>query len=425
MTATLAPDLPGIALAGEVAGPRPDVLRAEGALLLRDVVPGRTRTWVEHRAGLGPVPELDLHTLAALAEVADLRGYGGAGFPTAVKLRSVRGSRAPLVVVNATEGEHASAKDGVLLRHVPHLVLDGALAAAHALGAAGVVVRLAADRPDLPHVVRAAAAERGLPTGAVRVSVGPATFAAGESSAVVNGLSGRPAVPAPLGRPPYTPSRLPARRQPVFLSNVETFARLARVARGLPADSALVTVSGAVGYAGVVELPPAARVDDAVEAVGGVRGPVSTLVTGGWHGRWLAWSGDARSAPLTRAGLAAVGARWGAGVLVLISSAHCPLAVVAAVARALAAGSTGQCGPCRSGLPQVAGALTGLAARTGPVVPVPGSLDRHLDALDGRGLCAHPTASVAALRSALDRVAADLAAHASGRCVALVEHAQR
>ena len=416
--------LPGVRVPGDARQPRPDVLLASGSLLLAGVEPGRRRTWLtwsEHVSRHGAPPTPDLATLARRADAAGLRGYGGAAFPTAVKLRAMAGGRAPLVIVNGMEGEHASAKDGVLLRHAPHLVLDGALAAARALGAEGVTVRLAEDRPDLVDAVRAAAAERD-ESRIVTVSVGPAAFAAGEATAVINGVVGRPALPSPLGRPPLAPAGnralawVPGARRPALVSNVETFARLALVARGQTADSALFTLSGAVARCGVLELPAGSTLRDAVAAAGGLTEPVATVVTGGWHGRWVPWSA-AQDAVLSRAGLDQVGGRWGAGVFVLLAESLCPVAALAAVAQTLAEGSSGQCGPCRVGLPQIASDLADVCAG-GSGRLARDELRMSMDSLRGRGLCAHPTAAVDALSSALDSVAEDLSAHAAGTCTA-------
>lgn len=91
-----------------------------------------------HRRYHRPLPRLSLSELVALAEEVDLRGRGGAAFPFARKLKAVadaavsRDTR-PVVVINATEGEPASAKDKALLARTPNLVLSGAVLTARAL----------------------------------------------------------------------------------------------------------------------------------------------------------------------------------------------------------------------------------------------------------------------------------------------------
>jgi len=83
-----------------------------------------------------------------LVERAGLRGRGGAGFPTAVKMRTVaKGRGRPVVLANGTEGEPASYKDKLLLTHQPHRVLDGALLAAAAVGAGRVVIGVEESAP--------------------------------------------------------------------------------------------------------------------------------------------------------------------------------------------------------------------------------------------------------------------------------------
>ncbi len=106
---------------------------------------GGAPTLEEHADRVGPLPGLGSAAsgrwLLDEVERSGLRGRGGAGFPTSVKLAAVAEGRGRKVVVaNGTEGEPASRKDAALLARAPHLVLDGALAAANAIGADEVIV---------------------------------------------------------------------------------------------------------------------------------------------------------------------------------------------------------------------------------------------------------------------------------------------
>src|SRR5690348_7621728 len=106
-------------------------------------------SWVslgEHRRRAGPIPlakrgpRIDI--IDAVAH-AGLRGKGGGAFPTARKMEAVAaGPGRAVVVVNGAEGEPASRKDKFLLTRAPHLVIDGALVAAAAVGGREVIVCL-------------------------------------------------------------------------------------------------------------------------------------------------------------------------------------------------------------------------------------------------------------------------------------------
>ncbi len=395
--------LPGVAVGSRPPGPLPRVLLAPGSLLLIGAVPGQPTSLSEHRSTWGPQPGLALPDLIRVAELAGIVGAGGAQFPFARKLASLGTMPVWAVVVNGSEGESASGKDGVLLTHVPHLVLDGAVAAGHALGGARVVVRVSQDRPDLAAALAQAVAERP-DGGRIEVSIGPARFAAGEASAVIRALRGGPALPGDLGRPPQVRVGLRRRREAVLLSNVETFARLAVATREIRSQSALLSLSGAVPRPGVLEVERAETLGGVLALAGGPVGHPRLLVTGGWHGRWLAWDARAAGTALDPRSLGDAGGRWGAGAFIWVPEEITGLQALAAVAGTLAAGSAGQCGPCARGLPELAVLLARTAA--GTRLPDRAAVEAAARDIEGRGLCAHPSAAIAAVRSALDLLGA-------------------
>ncbi|MCU1656464.1 MAG: NADH:ubiquinone oxidoreductase, NADH-binding subunit [Pseudonocardiales bacterium] len=340
----------------------------------------------------GPLPAADLGRLLGLLDASGLTGRGGAGFPLAAKLRALRGQR-PTVVVNGSESEPASVKDRVLLRRTPHLVLDGALAVAVALR--GRRVTVAVHDAAAAAAVRTAAAQR--PDGnRVRVELVSGGFVAGEARALVRALDGGPALPP--GR------REHATDHGVLLANAETFAQLAvliRLGRHRFADTGtrtepgttLLTVGGAVGRPGVVELPlgtPLGIVLAAAQA-----GQPRLVVAGGYHG---SWHPAVPAIELSRSGLAAAGGTLGAGVLLVLDDSTCALGELARVTAWLAAESAGQCGPCRFGLPALARDVQALCQGH------PGAAEialRHARAVDGRGACRHPDGTARFVTSAL------------------------
>ena len=107
----------------------------------------------------GPLPQVPAHQLIEEVERSGLRGRGGADFPTARKLRAVaERRRVGPVIVNGSETEPASAKDRLLLARLPHLVLDGAVLAAGAVGARQVIVKVGANATDAVSALEGAVA---------------------------------------------------------------------------------------------------------------------------------------------------------------------------------------------------------------------------------------------------------------------------
>jgi NADH:ubiquinone oxidoreductase subunit F (NADH-binding) len=149
-----------------------------------------------------------------------------------------------------------------------------------------------------------------------------------------------------------------------------------------------------------VELPDSAPVAGLAIAAGGLVGAPAVLIAGGWHGRWVPWDALTAGTELTRDALSELGGRWGAGAFVWIPEDVLAWDVLTAIAGELAEGTAGQCGPCWRGLPAVAEAIAGAADGTAGRDEVEGLMAQ----VDGRGICAHPSAAVAALRSALDLI---------------------
>ncbi len=373
-------------------------------------------TLTAHRGTYGPLPSpLDL---ARLVERAGLSGRGGAGFPTGRKIRTVAEKGHGIVVANASEGEPASAKDRTLLALAPHLVLDGLALVADAVQARSAY--LVTGRADIADRVRAALAERG--DRRVRVVEVADRFLSGEESALVNRLNGRAPVPSDRTVRVYERG---VRRRPTVVSNVETLAHVALIARFGPAwfralgteeqpGTFLASVSGITTDPAVYELAYGTTVGDVLRAAGTAPAGVQAVLVGGFHGAWLP-ARELDRLRLTRSDLQPYGAAVGAGVLVALGHDRCGLVESARIARYLAGEVAGQCGPCVNGLPRMADALTDLAH---------GRLRRGLTAevarlrglVQGRGACSHPDGTARFVASAMRVFADEVDVHLDGGC---------
>lgn len=369
-----------------------------------------------HLDRLGSPPHLGAG-LIELVGRAGLTGRGGAGFPTARKLEAVASRRGRKVVVaNGTEGEPLSHKDKTLLVRSPHLVLDGLDLAAAAVGAGRRIICIERGSPEVYSAIRHALAERR--DDGVEVVLTPHRYLSGQESALVDLVDGGP------GRPTLSrPFEQGVAGRPTLVDNVETLAHVALIARfgpdwyrqaGTPSDpgTALVTVGGAVGHAGVYEVPYGTSVSRLLRHAGSVE-PRGVLM-GGYYGRWI--PGQAvEKVSLDRAALAAHGAGVGCGVIAVIGEDSCAVAELARVAAWYAASSAGQCGACTWGLRDLAGATQAVhAGGSGPTATA--DIRRWSAMIAGRGACRLPDGAIAFLQSGIDVFAAEVADHHSGRC---------
>lgn len=391
---------------------------------------GPAESLADHTARLGPLPLATAsRTLIPALEATGLLGRGGAGFPVGRKWRAIAERPSPaaaVVVVNGAEGEPASAKDRVLMEQRPHLVLDGAILAADAVGADEIVVYVGREHTDAVRVMSGAVAERAAGIRPrLRLVEAPIGYVAGEATAVVHYLNSRDA------RPTTTPPRMSERGvdgRPTLVQNVESLAHVALIARFGPdwyrsagratsRGTALVTLSGPVRQPGVKEIELGVTLGDLVAESGGVTASVGAVMLGGYFGTWArpetAWPVALDPAVMKEQGLA-----FGCGIIGLLPANECGVAASARVLGFLAQGSAGQCGPCLHGLGAIAEAIDRLAVGRAKDDDLD-NLHRWAEMVAGRGACRHPDGAVQHLTSALDVFADDFESHLDRRhCLA-------
>jgi NADH:ubiquinone oxidoreductase subunit F (NADH-binding) len=422
-------------LRGSAAAAAP-VTRIQGLPRLLAGLSQEPMSWTEHRRQHGELPDssrsrsgLPDPLLGELRQ-SGLRGRGGGGFPLDRKLQAIaEAGGTPIVLVNANEGEPMSVKDRMLLASVPHLVLDGALALAAALHTSDVVIAIDEGFADAIDALQHALSERTDIDAAGRPSpqlvAVPTGYVSGQETSVVQFINR--GVLRPLTQPPRVTERGIAKR-PTLVSNVETLAHVALIARhGAdwfreigPDDepgSALVTFSGGVVHPGVYEIEHGSHLGGLIEAAGGFTETPRAFLFGGYAGTWV----DGRNAMtlrLSRNGLHRAGATIGAGIIVALPQSACPVAEVAAVADWMEEQSAHQCGPCTNGLGSIADTLAdvrdGHAQRTAP-----DDLRRWSSLVLGRGACAHPDGVARFVTTALSVFNQEFAEHARrGPCQA-------
>ncbi len=404
------PEARGVA---RVAAPVPQPVVAPRLAAMFD-----TGSLAGHRHRYGRLPDLLGRTVVDLVEQAGLRGRGGAGFPTARKLRAVlEAGRRTVVVANGCEGEPASAKDRTLLSRAPHLVLDGMALAARAIGAQRVVICVHRASAAVPVLTRAIA-ERTDPVP-VELAQVPARYVASEESALVGFLNTGQALP--LAVPPR-PFQRGVDGRPTLIDNVETLAHLAMLAAWGPAwyrevgtaadpGSTLVTIGGAVAHPGVYEIALGSALRDVLD-LADPHPAVSAALVGGYFGAWVPLPA-ADPLPVSHDSAQPYAATVGAGPILALPRQACGLVETARILRYLAGESAGQCGPCRFGLPAVAEQLQDLAGgRLDP--PGYNRLAYRLGVIAGRGACRQPDGAIRLADSALRAFADDVQIHLDG-----------
>jgi NADH:ubiquinone oxidoreductase subunit F (NADH-binding)/NADH:ubiquinone oxidoreductase subunit E len=302
-----------------------------------------------------------LTTEAVLAELdaADLRGLGGAGFPTGRKWRAVLGEPGPrIMVVNADEGEPGTFKDRYHLEREPHRFLEGMLIGAHVVEATEAYIYLRDEYPASNRILTDEIAK--LPPGPVTIHMrrGAGAYICGEESSLLESLEGKRGLPR--HKPPY-PFQFGLFGRATLINNVETLywipEILARGAAWWNSHEAngrkglrSFSVSGRVKKPGVIIAPAGTTVRELIEnhCGGMVDGEkFHSYLPGGASGGLLPASMD--DIPLDFGTLEKYGCFLGSAAIVIFSDRDDVRDVALNLMRFFEDESCGQCTPCRAG----------------------------------------------------------------------------
>jgi NADH:ubiquinone oxidoreductase subunit F (NADH-binding) len=384
------------------------------------------RAAYEARGGYsgGPGGYLEGEDLISAVAEAGLRGRGGAAFPLGVKLAAVAAQPGDhVLVVNGEEGEPASVKDRWLLRTRPHLVLDGTVRAARAIGAVTAYVYVSDEQAA--ESVRTALAELDELPVPVHVRTVAPSYVAGEETAAVRAINGGPA--KPTDKPPR-PFEAGVAGCPTLVSNVETIANLPRLAaapgpgqdvspgRGFgPAghETFLLTLTGRCPRPGLYEVPFGGTLGEAAETLGGLAGPPRGYLMGGYFAGLL--NSRAHGLTLDYDVFRDEGSGLGCGAVIVLGPADCPVGCAAQVMAYFDRNNASQCGSCFNGTAAMSGVTTALA--TGVAGPADVQrLESWAAFLPGRGACATLDGAANVARSLLREFPAEVDAHLRDRC---------
>ncbi len=353
--------------------------------------------YADYRDSGGYRPLDDVDHLLSQVDLSGVLGRGGAAFPLAVKLKTVRdnGRRAggAVVVANGEEGEPASVKDRWLLRHRPHLVLDGLRLAARMVSAERAHVYVS-DPSAAEAVQTALAAVEPEVLGGLAITIFTVDpgYVAGEETAAVRALNGGPA--KPTDKPPR-PFEEGVGRLPTMVSNVETLALIpflhrhgAEAFRGqgtsMSPGTFLATITGAGRPPALYEIPHGLAFTELLDFHGVPADQVHGVLMGGYFAGLL--NRDILDVTLDHESLRRLDSGLGCGAITVLTE-DCPVAVAASVMAYFDRENASQCGSCFNGTAAMSAVTSALrdGVATGEDLA---RLERWSVVLRGRGACA-------------------------------------
>ncbi|MGO9414900.1 MAG: NADH-ubiquinone oxidoreductase-F iron-sulfur binding region domain-containing protein [Syntrophobacteraceae bacterium] len=317
-----------------------------------------------------------------------LRGRGGAGFPTGVKWEVSAKVKADQkwILCNGDEGDPGAFMDRSIMEGDPHVVLEGMLIGARAIGASKGGIYVRAEYPLAVHRLQLAieqAREYGLlgknilGTGFdfdIEIYQGAGAFVCGESSALMRSIEGKRGMPTP--RPPSSAIK-GLWGYPTVLNNVETFANIPQIIlngadwyKTLGTDKSTGTkvfaLSGAINNIGLIEVPMGMPIRKIIFDIGGgvPKGrKFKAVQLGGPSGGCI--PEHLLDTPVTYEDIEKTGAIVGSGGMVVMTDLNCMVSVAKFFLEFTAEESCGKCPPCRIGTTIMLDLLTNITEGKG------------------------------------------------------------
>ncbi len=409
---------------------------AEEPLEIADYV--RAGGYAAVRKALGDMsPDEVMHEVTA----SNLRGRGGAGFPTGQKWSFVpRGRDAPhtkYLVVNADEMEPGTFKDRLLMEGDPHQLIEGVIVGAFAVEASAAYIFLRAEYTVAARRLRRAIAETYadgylgtniLGSGfdlELHLHDSAGRYICGEETALLNGLEGRRAIPR--AKPPF-PQASGLWGKPTVVNNVETLCNVPHIIshgaewfRNLSRSATdggtkIYGVSGHVKRPGAWELPMGTPARELLEEhAGGMCDGYQfrALLPGGASTEFLLE--EHLEVALDFHEVQKVGSRLGTGTMIVLDQQTCPVGMLSNLEHFFAQESCGWCTPCRDGLPWTERILAAIEAGEGELQDLD-LLAMHTSFLGpGKTFCALAPGAMEPLQSGLKYFRAEFERHIKER----------
>jgi len=303
---------------------------------------------------------------------SELRGRGGAGFPTGKKweFTAKADSDQKYIICNADEGEPGTFKDRGIMEGDPHSVLEGMMIAGYATGTNKGYIYIRGEYAlSIKRLQKAIddAREYGflgeniLGSGFafdVEIRRGAGSYICGEETALMESIEGKRG--EPRKKPPYPPT-CGLWGKPTVINNVETLANIAPIVingadwfKGIGVEGSRGTkvfnLMGDINWKGVVEIPFGTPLSDIVMNMGkGIRGgrKLKAVVLGGVSGSLI--TPEELDTPVDFNSLARIEAGPGSGSIVVLDETRCIVDIARDIAYFFRHESCGKCTPCRVG----------------------------------------------------------------------------